>query len=149
VSANDDRDRYRRTLDMDGCPFCAIAADPARQIPGVAGTVDVWPETMAIVPRGGGTVPGHTLVIPRAHVPGATVEPLITATTVARACELAARMYQFPGVNIIVNAGEDATQTVFHLHVHIIPRRPGDGLALPWTHGEGRRTDHAADNSTT
>jgi histidine triad (HIT) family protein len=35
--------------------------------------------------------------------------------------------------NIITSMGEYATQTVFHLHVHIVPRRLNDGLHLPWT----------------
>jgi diadenosine tetraphosphate (Ap4A) HIT family hydrolase len=35
--------------------------------------------------------------------------------------------------NFITSAGRDATQTVFHLHIHIVPRHAGDGLALPWT----------------
>jgi histidine triad (HIT) family protein len=38
-----------------------------------------------------------------------------------------------PPCNIITSAGSDATQTVFHLHLHVVPRRAGDGLALPWT----------------
>jgi histidine triad (HIT) family protein len=35
--------------------------------------------------------------------------------------------------NLITSVGSAATQTVFHLHVHVVPRRAGDGLALPWT----------------
>jgi histidine triad (HIT) family protein len=35
--------------------------------------------------------------------------------------------------NIITSVGAEATQTVFHLHLHVVPRRFGDGLALPWT----------------
>ncbi len=35
--------------------------------------------------------------------------------------------------NLITSAGREATQTVFHLHIHVVPRRDGDGLALPWT----------------
>lgn len=37
--------------------------------------------------------------------------------------------------NLILNAGSAASQTIEHLHLHYIPRRPGDGLALPWTEG--------------
>lgn len=35
--------------------------------------------------------------------------------------------------NLITSAGAEATQSVFHLHVHIVPRGENDGLALPWT----------------
>lgn len=35
--------------------------------------------------------------------------------------------------NLILNAGESASQSVEHLHLHYVPRQPGDGLILPWT----------------
>ena len=35
--------------------------------------------------------------------------------------------------NLILNAGAEASQTIEHLHMHYVPRRPGDGLTLPWT----------------
>lgn len=35
--------------------------------------------------------------------------------------------------NLILNAGAEASQTIEHLHLHYVPRREGDGLALPWT----------------
>lgn len=38
--------------------------------------------------------------------------------------------------NLILNAGESASQSIEHLHMHYIPRRPGDGLILPWTNQE-------------
>jgi histidine triad (HIT) family protein len=51
----------------------------------------------------------------------------VTAAVMRRAAELAT-----PPCNIITSAGTEATQTVFHLHVHIVPREAGDGLELPW-----------------
>ncbi len=47
-----------------------------------------------------------------------------------RAAEL---MAGHPTVNLITSKGEAATQSVFHLHVHIVPRQEGDRLPLPWT----------------
>ncbi|OHT47970.1 hypothetical protein BKG71_25700 [Mycobacteroides chelonae] len=35
--------------------------------------------------------------------------------------------------NVITSIGPDATQTVFHTHIHVVPRRENDGLHLPWT----------------
>jgi histidine triad (HIT) family protein len=47
-----------------------------------------------------------------------------------RAAEL---MAEHPAANLITSKGSAATQTVFHLHVHLVPRQVDDGLPLPWT----------------
>jgi histidine triad (HIT) family protein len=73
---------------------------------------------------------GHLLVVPTVHVRDATQDPGVTAFTMAAAAELAK---EAGPCNIITSAGAEATQTVFHLHLHIVPRREGDGLTLPWT----------------
>src|SRR4051794_20723847 len=73
---------------------------------------------------------GHVLVIHRTHTNNAAEDPDIASTLM-----LAAAVYcqaNPPGqANIITSIGPDATQTVMHTHVHIVPRRPGDGLKLP------------------
>jgi histidine triad (HIT) family protein len=104
------------------CRFCEIANEiwPAVY-------VRKWPDAVAIQPLNP-VVPGHVLVIPRAHVNDVTEDPIVAASTTARAAELAV-----PPCNLITSAGAPATQTVFHLHVHVVPRAVGDGLALPWT----------------
>lgn len=109
------------------CPFCEIIAGR-----GPAVILREWPGVMAIRPRCP-LVPGHVLVIPRAHVPDAGADPAVSAVTMAAASELAARL---PSANVITSIGTAATQSVFHLHLHVLPRREDDGLALPWT---GRR----------
>jgi len=86
-----------------------------------------WADAIAIVPLGPVT-DGHVLIIPRRHVADAIEDPEVTAATMRCAAEWAMRP-----CNIITSAGPEATQTVFHLHVHVVPRREGDGLALPWT----------------
>lgn len=75
--------------------------------------------------------PGHRLVVPVMHVADALAAPHETG----RVFEEAARLAFGLGCdfNLITSCGADATQTVRHLHVHIVPRRPGDGLNLPWT----------------
>lgn len=113
------------------CAFCDIAAGT-----GPATVVAEWPETIAILPRERdgkrGCTDGHVLLIPRVHVPDAATDPLVTAMVMARAAELATKL-GYTDFNIITSRGAVATQTVFHLHVHLVPRRAGDGLALPWT----------------
>lgn len=113
------------------CAFCDIAAGTAH-----ATVVAEWPETIAVLPRDRdgkrGCTDGHVLLIPRVHVADAATDPLVTGITMARAAELANRL-DYADFNIITSRGAAATQTVFHLHVHLIPRVEGDGLALPWT----------------
>lgn len=107
------------------CVFCAIIAGDAP-----ATITQQWPDAIAIIPTSGGATPGHTLVIPRVHVNDIGEDPIVSAATVARAAELVAALSD---ANIITSKGTVATQTVFHLHVHVLPRRDGDNLALPWT----------------
>lgn len=72
----------------------------------------------------------HVMVIPVQHVENAGVDPKLTGSVMAVAAEWAA---QYDHANIITSIGEHATQTVMHLHLHVVPRFKGDGLALPWT----------------
>ncbi|WP_274919439.1 HIT family protein [Streptomyces sp. WZ-12] len=109
------------------CPFCQIIHNGAP-----ATIVQEWADALAIVPRRGGCADGHLLVLPRGHVADFTTDPVVSATVQLRAAELAA---QIGGQwNYLTSCGPDATQTVFHLHGHLIPRAAGDGLALPWAH---------------
>ncbi|MCX4690752.1 HIT family protein [Kitasatospora purpeofusca] len=107
-----------------GCVFCAISAGLAP-----AQVVRRWPETIAIVPLEPVT-DGHVIVLPTRHVPDAALEPVVTGLTMRRAAELAQRA---GAANLITSIGAEATQTVPHLHIHLVPRRAHDGLALPWT----------------
>lgn len=75
--------------------------------------------------------PGHRLIVPRLHVPNAAANTAITAKTFEYAAYLGS--WSPTDFNLITSAGPNATQTVFHLHVHLVPRRKDDGLALPWT----------------
>jgi histidine triad (HIT) family protein len=75
---------------------------------------------------------GHRLVIPRKHVPHAAANPRLAGEMMEYAARYIA-MNKLVPCNIITSLGHEATQTVDHLHVHIVPRRAGDGLALPWS----------------
>jgi histidine triad (HIT) family protein len=107
------------------CSFCEIIAG---KLP--VKIVAVWPHAIAIKPLNPVTE-GHLLVLPREHVKDARENTVVTAEMALCATELAVKLYG--DFNLIVNAGPDASQTVWHLHWHIVPRRAGDGLQLPWT----------------
>lgn len=74
--------------------------------------------------------PGHVLAVPKQHCGPRDL------TAAARAFECAlwwAKEQNLGSFNVITSVGYAATQTVPHLHVHVVPRRPGDGLKLPWS----------------
>lgn len=104
------------------CAFCEIVADRAP-----AEVVHEWDDALAFVPLNP-VVDGHVLVIPKEHTTDAMTGRALAAIAMFRAAEIAERP-----CNLITSAGVEATQTVFHLHVHIVPRSAGDGLPLPWT----------------
>lgn len=118
---------------MDGCVFCAIIAGAAP-----ASVIEKWDDAIAFVPLNPVTG-GHTLVAPLVHVADFAENPAVTAATAARAAELA---LAYPGLqcNLITSRGRAATQSVWHLHWHLVPRTENDGLALPWYSGRSRRT---------
>lgn len=109
------------------CPFCEILAFRAG-----ATHLYMWSDAIAIVPLKPVTA-GHTLVIPRQHVADFAEDPAVAAVTMQRAAEFASAMDS--PVNLITSKGREATQSVFHLHLHLLPRRENDGLALPWYSG--------------
>jgi histidine triad (HIT) family protein len=108
---------------MGDCPFCKRIA---------AGEYDRrGPVAVTFEPQNPVT-PGHRLVVPVVHAADALVNPVITGAAMEYAAEIASA-YGVGSCNLITSVGAPATQTVRHLHIHIVPRREGDGLALPWT----------------
>ncbi|MGN7139043.1 HIT family protein [Streptomyces pseudogriseolus] len=110
------------------CPFCEINTGRAP-----ATFVHEWSDAIAIVPLNP-VVDGHTLVIPKRHVTDFVVHPDVSASVMRRAAQLAGD-YPAGSMNLITSRGRDATQSVFHLHLHLVPRSEGDGLPLPWHRG--------------
>jgi histidine triad (HIT) family protein len=109
------------------CVFCRIVvgADPAT-------IVRRWPDALALTPLDPYTF-GHLLVVSRAHVRDAAQDPAVTGMVMARAAQLAADT--MTSANILTSWGVAATQTVRHLHVHVVPRVEGDREWLglwPW-----------------
>lgn len=111
--------------DQRPCPFCEVVAGALPAL-----LVHEWSDTIAFEPLHPVAL-GHVLVVPRAHVQNFRADPVVAGATMARAAWLAQAMRS--DVNLIASAGPAATQTIDHLHLHLVPRRDGDGLALPWT----------------
>ena len=117
------------------CIFCKIVAGelPAR-------IVDEDERTIAFMDIAPATR-GHALVIPRAHSTDIlSVAPEDLSAVALASQRLAARAKErlgADGVNLLNSCGRAAWQTVFHFHVHVIPRYDGDPLRLPWVPGEG------------
>lgn len=113
------------------CPFCEIVH---REDPDVR---EVYRDqhVVAFFPTQPATL-GHTLIVPRQHVPDVWSISEDLAAELGRAVvKLAAAMRRAvapQGLNVIQSNGEAATQTVFHLHVHLVPRWDGDSLGRIW-----------------
>jgi histidine triad (HIT) family protein len=112
------------------CIFCKIIAG---ELPGeILDEDDHTVSFMDINPAN----PGHALVIPRAH----SKDLLEISDDDLAACMLAARRLARrmgktidpDGFNVLNCCGAAAWQTVFHFHLHVVPRNHGDPLALPW-----------------
>jgi len=126
----------------DGCLFCKIVAG---DLP--ATIVDEDAHTLAFMDINPATR-GHALVIPRAHATDLHEIGAGDLQAVAVAAQrLAGRMRDrlgADGVNLINSCGSAAWQTVFHFHVHVVPRYVGDPLELPWVPAPGDRDEIAA-----
>ena len=88
--------------------------------------------------------PGHVLVICKEEYPDIfAIPPELLASVMRTVQRVAVALHatlQPDGLNIIQNNGAAAGQSVFHYHVHLIPRWEGDGIMRLWT---PRRSDHA------
>jgi len=115
---------------MADCIFCKIAAGelPATVVaeePYALAFLDINPATR-----------GHALVIPRAHSQDLhDTAPESLAATIGLAQRIAALARDrlgAEGITLLGSTGRAAWQTVFHFHIHVIPRYTGDPLRLPW-----------------
>ena len=111
------------------CVFCEVVAgrSPAIRIfedDNYLAILDIRPFTR-----------GHTLVFPKQHTTDLTDTPpdtLADMVALAQRIGLAARASELraDGNNIAINDGQAAFQSVFHVHLHVLPRRHGDKLAF-------------------
>lgn len=116
---------------MSDCPFCDKIANGGDEHGPVfpAAAVDVY----RFAPLNPVT-DGHMLFVPRLHVRHASDGVIATSDAVTAAIIYASRQ-RIVGYNLIQSNGAPATQTVPHVHVHLVPRHDGDGLTLPWSGG--------------
>ncbi len=124
------------------CVFCQIVAgeSPATMIEEDEHTLaflDIFP-----------AAPGHTLVVPKRHTRDLlSIEPGELSAVTTTAQRVARRLVETlaaDGVNVINACGAAAWQTVFHLHLHVIPRFADDSLTQPWTPAPAEPADLAA-----
>ena len=119
----------------DECIFCKIISG---EIPGTI--VDQDEDTVAFMDINPATR-GHALVVPRRHARDLLeIERDDLEATIVAAQRLARRMRErlgTDGINLLNSCGRAAWQTVFHFHIHVIPRYEDDPLRLPWTPAPG------------
>lgn len=123
----------------EGCIFCKIVAG---QIPcfklledeATIAFMDINPVN-----------PGHALAVTKGHWPTIDVIPADVLGAVARTAQKVAKAVVNElkpiGVNLLQANGEGAGQSVPHLHIHIMPRRKGDGVALNWDYKPGDKAE--------
>ena len=116
------------------CIFCRLVAG---EIPAAT----VYEDRLTIAFMDNGQVnPGHVLVATKRHAatlfditPEEAAAVMQTAQLVARAVQVA---FDPPGLTLLQANGREGDQTVFHFHLHVVPRHGGDGIALSWPRKE-------------
>ena len=118
----------------ENCIFCKILAG---EIPSTAVYED---DDFKAILDVNPAARGHVIILPKNHAANIYELPdedaskiMIVAKKIATAIEKA---YHCDGVNILQNNGEAAGPTVFHLHVHVIPRFKGDTVNIGWKQGD-------------
>ena len=118
----------------NNCIFCKIANGeiPSRTI----AENDLFRVVLDVAPA----TKGHALILPKDHCRNLYDLPEETASEVMKmAKKVALKMkdkLRCDGVNLVQNNEETAGQTVFHFHMHVIPRYDGDGQVIGWNPGQ-------------
>ena len=118
----------------DDCIFCKLAN-------GVFETNKIYEDNdFTVILDAGPATKGHALIISKEHYANIYELPEdIAGRALVLAKKLAAHMtdkLHCDGFNIVQNNGEAAGQTVFHFHIHLIPRFKGDGAMIQWKPGK-------------
>ncbi len=125
----------------DNCIFCKIANG---EIPSATLYED---ENFRVILDLGPASKGHALILPKKHAANLFELPDETASkAIVLAKKIASTLQEglhADGVNLVQNNGEAAGQTVFHFHMHIIPRYKDDTVNVTWKPGELTEEDKA------
>jgi histidine triad (HIT) family protein len=124
---------------VNGCTFCSIVEGmaPAERVyedDFVVAIMDIHPAAT-----------GHVLVIPKTHsqdlwdIEGQDAEQTMAAAV--RVAGMIRRSLGPAGINLVHATGAAAWQTVFHFHLHLVPRNEGDPLVPPWPLDQPRAED--------
>ena len=117
----------------ENCIFCKIANG------GIPSATLYEDEDFRVILDLGPATRGHALILPKEHYANVIALPEeVTAKAFILAKKMAAKMMEVlhcDGVNVVQNNGEAAGQTVFHFHIHLIPRLCGDGAGVTWAPG--------------
>ncbi len=120
-------------MKKEDCIFCKIANG---EIPSKTLYED---EQFRVILDLGPATKGHALILPKDHFANLYELPDETAAKVMQlAKKMATQMTEklgCDGFNLVQNNGETAGQTVFHFHLHLIPRYENDGQKIGWTPG--------------
>lgn len=120
-------------MSQNNCIFCKIAAG---EIPSATLFED---EEFRVILDVGPAAKGHMLVLPKKHYADILEMPEdLTARAFLTAKKMAEKMEQVldcDGINVVQNNHEAAGQTVFHFHIHLIPRKKNDKIGLGWKPG--------------
>ena len=115
---------------QDDCIFCKIANG---EIPSATVYED---EDFRVILDISPAAKGHALILPKKHFANAyEIEESYAAKVFpleARIAKAMKKVFGCDGVNILQNNEEAAGQTVYHFHVHIIPRYADDGIDMTW-----------------
>ena len=118
---------------MSNCIFCKIANG---EIPSATLYED---EDFRVILDLGPASKGHALILPKAHAANIyEISDDMAAKAMILAKKMATKMTEAlkcDGFNIVQNNGESAGQTVFHFHMHLIPRYEGDQVGITWKPG--------------
>ena len=121
------------------CIFCKIAKG---EIPSKTLYED---ERFRVILDLGPATKGHALILPKAHYADLYELPEeLAGEAMKLAKKMAAKMTEklkCEGFNLIQNNGDMAGQTVFHFHMHMIPRYQGDKVGIGWHMGELKEKD--------
>jgi histidine triad (HIT) family protein len=117
----------------ENCIFCKIANG---EIPSATLYED---EDFRVILDLGPATKGHALILPKEHYGNLCELPgEITAKAFLLAKKIGTKMMDVlgcDGFNVVQNNGTAAGQTVFHFHIHLIPRYEGDNAGVTWTQG--------------